>query len=371
MFENLEIPLELKPKDPRFGVGPSLIPNNHLQNLAKYGDEFLGTSHRQLAVRKICQEFQEGLKKFYKLPSGYEVILGNGGSTFLFDMIGLGLVKRKSYHYVSGEFSNKWYEAHKSIPWIEANAHHCDYGHCHNPQDQAGFDMICCTHSETSTGVMLSSFPKVGDDTLLAVDATSSAGQVELDLSRVDLYFFSPQKVFAGEGGFYVVIMSPKALKRASELYDVDHYRPKVMSWKFAIENSLQNQTYNTPSLSGIFLLNEQMKLLNSIGLSEVQNQAKKKYKLIKTWVDEKSYLEFYVKDEQFRSITVATINVDKKFPVSDLANRLRDKKMAFDIEGYRKLGENQLRISLFHNITFEDLEKLTKIISYAIEKEL
>ena len=370
MFENLEIPQDIRPLDPRFGVGPSLIPNTHLQNLAKSGDQLLGTGHRKPAVRTLCSEIQDGLKNYYKLPHGYEVIMGNGGATFLFDMIGLGLVKKKSYHYVCGEFSKKWYESHKIIPWIEADCHDSVYGECTNAEDQKDADMICCTQSETSTGVMFSSLPKVGEDTLLAVDATSSAGQFKIDFSKVDLYFFSPQKIMASEGGLYIAILSPKALKRAKELYEVDHYRPQVMSWKFAIENSLNNQTYNTPSISGLFLMNEQIKLLNSLGLDAVEAQAREKYQVIKDWVESKNYLEFFVKNETYRSLSVATVNVDEKYCMEVLGEKLREQRIAYDIEGYRKLGKNQLRISLFHNININDLIKLTKVISYAIEKE-
>lgn len=371
MFEQLTIPVELLPNDPRFGVGPSLIPNQHLQNLARDGDHLLGTSHRKPAIKNLCKEMQDGLKKLYDLPAGYEVIMGNGGATFAFDMIGLGLVKKHSHHYVCGEFSSKWYKSHHQIPWIEATQTEVAYGQGVNPEAHTGADMVCCTQSETSTGVVFTELPTVGEDTLLAVDATSSAGQMKIDFSKVDLYFFSPQKVLAGEGGFYIAIMSPKALKRAKELYDRDTYRPQVMSWKYAIENSLKNQTYNTPSISGIYLINEQLKEMNKLGLNKIEEMAEAKFQLLTSWVNEKVYLEFFVTDEKYRSRTVATINVDEKYSVEELGAKLRADKIAYDIEGYRKLGKNQLRISLFHNVKIEDLEKLTKIISLAIEGEI
>lgn len=368
MFENFEVPQDLIPSDPRFGVGPSLIPQKHVENLASNSVHLLGTSHRKPAVRSLCKELQDGLREYYKIPDGYEVVMGNGGATFLFDMIGLGLVREKSFHYVCGEFSKKWYDAHSNIPWIKVDKKEVDFGQGIDPENVEGYDMICCTQCETSTGVMFQNLPFVSKETLLVVDATSSAGQIPIDISMVDLYFFSPQKVFAGEGGFFIAILSPKALARAQELEKSENYRPKVMSWKSAIENSLQNQTYNTPSISGIFLINEQMKLLNHLGAKKVYAIAKEKYELIRSWVEEKPYLSFYVEDEYFRSHSVATVNIDESYCVEKIAERLRTLKVAYDIEGYRKLGKNQLRISLFHNVKMVDLLRLTKIISIMIE---
>ena len=368
MFANLEIPQELRPTDPRFGVGPSLIPVKHIENLLQTGSGLLGTSHRKSAVKNLCKEMQDGLKKYFNLPNDYEVIMGNGGATFLFDMIGLGLVEKKSAHFTTGEFSSKWFKSHNNIPWIEAEEINVEYGKGQNPSIVTDADMICCTLNETSTGVMINDIPQVDEDTLLAVDATSGAGQIKIDFNKVDLYFFSPQKVFASEGGFYIAIMSPKALARARKLSTRETYRPEVMSWDHAITNSLKNQTYNTPSISTIFFLNEQVKLMNELGEDKVIEMAQKKANLIYTWAEEKDYLSCFVEDKEFRSIAVATINVDEKYDAAELAAKLRADNIILGIEAYRKLGKNQFRISLFHNVTFEDLEKLTKIISLAIE---
>ena len=368
MFENYNVPVDLIPSDPRFGVGPSLIKEEFFKELANTSKAFIGTSHRQPKIRNICKNIQDGLKKYFNLPSGYEVIMGNGGATFLFDMIGLGLVKNKSFHYVTGEFSSKWHDSHKNIPWLEVSKKEVEYGQGMNPEAVDGYDMICCTLNETSTGVILTELPKLGENCLLAVDATSGAGQVKVDFNKVDLYFFSPQKVFAGEGGFYLAIMSPKALKRAKELYSATNYRPQTMRWDFAIDNSLKNQTYNTPSLSSLYLLSKQIDLMNELGEDEVIRQSKEKLALITSWVNSKDYLHFFVKEEKFRSNTVATIDVDEKYSVDDLCKRLRELEVVSDIEAYRKLGRNQFRISLFHNISLNDLEKLTKIISHAFE---
>lgn len=370
MFDHIKIPDDLKPSDPRFGVGPSLVPVEFLERLAKTGHELLGTSHRQKAVKDVVGQMQQGLRDYFKLPADYEIVLGNGGATFLFDMIGLGLVEKKSAHFTCGEFSQKWFKAHNKIPWIEAEEFAVDYGKGIYPLSVEDADMICCTLNETSTGVMLTELPDLTNtDKLLAVDATSGGGQIKADFKKIDLYFLSPQKVLAGEGGFFIAIMSPKAIKRFEKLQNRDTYIPEIMNWKNAIENSRKAQTYNTPSISNIFLINEQVKLMNSLGEDEVIKQAKEKADLIYGWANSREYLTPFIEDEAFRSIAVATIDVDGKYPVSKLCAFLRDQGLVYDIEGYRKLGRNQLRISLFHNTKYEDLEKLTKIIDLCISE--
>ncbi|MFP5386357.1 MAG: aminotransferase class V-fold PLP-dependent enzyme [Bacteriovoracia bacterium] len=370
MFENFTVPQELIPSDPRFGVGPSLVPVQAVENLLKTGSSLLGTSHRQLPVRNLVKEVQEGLKSYFKLPSGYEIILGNGGATFHWDMIGLGLVEKSSLHFICGEFSDKWHRSHSLIPWIKAEARKVEFGEGINPTEEPGHDFICCTLNETSTGVQLSLVPKIqSPEVLLGMDATSGAGQIKVDFNKVDVYYFSPQKVFASEGGFYISILSPKALERAEKIgKDINRFVPESMKWKNAIENSRNNQTYNTPAISTIFFLNEQIKLMNKLGEDKVIEEARKKADLVYGWATEKPYLSPFIKKPEFRSQAVATIDLDNKYNVDDLTRMLRTKNIAVDIDGYRKLNRNQLRISLFHNVSYENLEKLTRIISLAIE---
>jgi len=370
MFEHFTVPSELVPSDPRFGVGPSLIPVEFIRDLEKTHHRLLGTGHRKSEVRKLVNELQDGLRTYFKLPAGYEVVLGNGGATFLWDMIGLGLVEKSSLHFICGEFSEKWFKAHSLIPWIKTAEEKVENGQGINPYEKIGYDLICTTLNETSTGVMISDLPKLkNSETLMAIDATSGAGQIAINFNHSDIYYFSPQKVFASEGGFYVSIMSPKAIERALRIEkDMGRYIPECMKWSHAIENSRQNQTYNTPSISTIFYMNEQVKLMNKLGEEKVIELAKKKADLLYSWAEKKEYLSSFVKDVRFRSHTVATIDVDNKFRVDEIAQVLRSQNVAYDIESYRKLNRNQLRIALFHNVSFENLEKLTKIISKMIE---
>ncbi len=369
MFENFTVPKELIPSDPRFGSGPALIPVKHLNSMAETGTKLFGTSHRQSAVRNLVKEVQEGMRNYFNLPKDYEVVLGNGGATFLWDMIGTGMVQKKSTHYVCGEFSQKWYKAHKNIPWIEAVEKKVDFGKGINPQNDRDSDIICTTLNETSTGVQLSSLCEVDDSTLLAVDATSGAGQVPCDISKTDFFYLSPQKVFSGEGGLFISFMSPKAIERTEKIAaDSSRYRPIIMDWKQAIDNSKKNQTYNTPGICGIYLINETLKEMNALGYDKVCELAQKKAQLVYGWAESKDYLSCYIQEKEFRSQAVATIDVDEKIPVDDLIKKLRADNIVYDIDAYRKLGRNQFRISLFHNVKYEDLEKLTKLISFAIE---
>lgn len=370
MFENFKVPQELIPSDPRFGVGPSLIPTEAVENLWKSGQSLLGTSHRKTAVRNLVREVQDGLRAYFNLPQDYEVVLGNGGATLLWEMIGLGLVEKSSLHYICGEFSDKWFRCHKNIPWIQSKDVRVDFGRGINPGLQEGYDFVACTLNETSTGVQISHLPKFTDSgVIVGMDATSGAGQIKIDFENVDIYYFSPQKVFASEGGFYVAIMSPKAIERAEKIQkDKARFIPEALKWSHAISNSRENQTYNTPAISTVFFLNEQIKLMNKLGEDKVIKLAKEKAKLMYDWAENKPYLSPFIKEKEFRSQTVATIDLDEKYPVDDLVKVLREKNIALDIDGYRKLGRNQFRISLFHNVTYENLEKLTKIISLAVE---
>lgn len=369
MFENTILPKELKPTDPRFGVGPSLIPQSVLQSLALTGHHLMGHSHRKPIIIELVKEIQDGLKKYFSLPSGYEVILGNGGATLFWDMIGLGLVEQSSFHFVNGEFSEKWLKAHQLIPWIKTDHKTVQPGLGLTPYEVESFDLIACTQNETSTGVQLSTFPKMSK-ALLAVDATSSAGQVPIPFENVDIYYFSPQKVFASDGGLYVAILSPRAIERAMKIsQNKMRYIPEGLNLKNAIENGKIHQTYNTPAIATLYFLNEQIKKLNQIGFKKVIEESEKKSSFIYSWVEEKKYLEAFVKEKEFRSKTVATIDLDEKYKATDLAQVLRKNDFAYDIEGYRKLGRNQLRVGLFHNISIENLKLLTEVISFLIEK--
>lgn len=368
MNPTFDIPENLIPSDPRFGCGPTLIRRETLQKLADTGADLLGTSHRSKPVKDLVKEVQEGLHQYFNLPEGYQVVLGNGGATFLFDAIGLGIVRKKSAHFTCGEFSNKWYKSHKIIPWIEAEEISAEYGTGITPENRSDADMICATLNETSTGVKIDELPEMDDDTILCIDATSGGGQVPCDLSKVDLFFFAPQKVFASEGGTFIAIMSPKAQKRALEINESDRYIPGIMNWKTAMDNAEKNQTYNTPCISTIFYLNEQIKFMNKMGYEGVVNEGNKRAEYIYNWATNHPKLSCYIAEEKYRSNAVATIDVDESFDVTPFIKELEERKLVYGIGSYRKLGRNQFRIALFQAISFEDLKKLTGLIDLVLK---
>jgi len=369
MFEKFSVPNDLNPVDPRFGSGPSLVPVEYLSSLASTGTELMGTSHRKAPIKNLVKSIQEGLREYFNLPEGYTVAVGNGGATFLFDMIGLGLVRKKSLHYTCGEFSNKWFKSHHGIPWIHAEEIAVDYGEGNKwSSEKTDADMVCITLNETSTGVMIDGLPNVGEDCLLAVDATSGGGQCPCDVSKTDIFYFSPQKVFASDGGLFVAILSPKARARAMEINQTDRYIPGIMNWKTCLDNSDKNQTYNTPAIATLYFLAKQVGAMKELGEVKVQEMAREKAQHIYQWAEEKKYLECFVSDPKYRSASVATINVDESLPVDGLIKRLAELKIAYGIESYRKLGKNQFRIALFHNVSLADLKKLTQILSLALE---
>lgn len=372
MFDNFVIPENLIPSDPRFGSGPSLVPADYLLALHATGTHYMGTSHRKPGIKNVVKEIQDGLMKYFDVPKDYLVVLGNGGATLLFDMIALGIVEKKATHFTCGEFSEKWYKSSKLVPWIETEQVAVPFGKGINGTAVAGSDLIAVTLNETSTGVQLSKLPVVDANTILAVDATSGGGQCPCDVSKADIYFFSPQKVFASDGGLWVAIMSPKALARAKKIAaDKSRYVPDIMNWNNAISNSEQNQTYNTPALATLFMMNEQIKQMNLLGYNKVQELAQKKADLLYGWAESKPYLSSFIEEKEFRSVAVATIDVDPKVNVDDVIKFLEKKKVVYGIDGYRKLGRNQFRISMFHNISYNDLEKLTGLLSMMIESKL
>ena len=373
MFENLAIPKDLIPRDPRFACGPALIPTQRVQRLLETGPHLLGTSHRKEGVKNLIGEIRQGLLDYFNAPQGYEVILGNGGATFLFDALGLGAVEKSSAHFTCGEFSSKWFKAHHNIPWIQAKEIAVEYGQGVTPRPVEEVDMICTTLNETSTGAAIDTHDGLKNSSaLVAVDATSGGGQIPCDLSVVDFFFFSPQKVFASEGGLFVLIMSPRAIERCLKMAkDKGRYIPQIMSLKSAIDNSMKNQTFTTPSISTLFFLNEQIQSLRELGFDEVIRQSHQKANFVYSWAEEKEYLCPFIKEKKYRSNVVATIDMDDRYDAAELAKRFRQLRVAYDIDSYRKLGRNQLRLALFHHIDFDNIKKLTEMIDFAIESAL
>jgi phosphoserine aminotransferase len=363
------IPSELKPVDGRFGCGPSKIRPEALAALSASGNSILGTSHRQKPVKNVVKRVREGLTSLFNLPEGYEVVLGNGGSTAFWDIATFGLIEQRSQHLVFGEFSSKFAAASKEAPFLgEPTVIKSEPGSHPVATAEAGIDVYALTHNETSTGVAMPILRPAGTDgALVLVDATSAAGGLMVDAKEFDTYYFAPQKSFASDGGLWIAIMSPAAIARAEKIKASGRWVPAFFDLGIAIENSRLDQTYNTPALVTLMLLAEQIEWMNSNGgLSFAAGRSAKSSEILYSWAEKTSYTTPFVTDAAMRSKVVGTINFDDAIDATKISAALRENGIV-DTEPYRKLGKNQLRIGMFPAVDPSDVEALTKCIDHVV----
>jgi phosphoserine aminotransferase len=366
---NIIIPSELKPVDGRFGCGPSKIRPEALAALSASGHSILGTSHRQKPVKNVVKRVREGLTSLFNLPEGYEVVLGNGGSTAFWDIATFGLIEERSQHLVFGEFSSKFAAAAKEAPFLgEPTVVKSEPGSHPVATAEAGIDVYALTHNETSTGVAMPILRPAGTDgALVLVDATSAAGGLMVDAKEFDTYYFAPQKSFASDGGLWIAVMSPAAIARAEKIKASGRWVPAFFDLGIAIENSRLDQTYNTPALVTLMLLAEQIEWMNSNGgLSFAAGRSAQSSEILYSWAEKTSYTTPFVTDAAMRSKVVGTINFDEAIDATKIAAALRDNGIV-DTEPYRKLGKNQLRIGMFPAVDPSDVEALTKCIDHVV----
>jgi len=364
-MSEIQIPDNLKPSDGRFGCGPSKILPASLANLASNYGKVLGTSHRQKPVKEVVAQVRSGLKSLFSLPDGYEVVIGNGGSTAFWDIATFGLIENKSQHLVFGEFSSKFAAAAKEAPMIGEPSVIRTL-----PKIEADIDAYALTHNETSTGVMMPIIrPKGSDGALVLVDATSAAGGLDLDISESDCYYFAPQKSFASDGGLWIAIMSPAAIARVEKIKASARWVPAFFDLSIAIENSRLDQTYNTPALATIILLAEQLNWMNKNGgLKFAAGRSEDSSNRLYSWAEKTSYTTPFVTDAAMRSKVVGTINFDESIDALEIAKILRTNGIV-DTDPYRKLGKNQLRIGMFPAVEPSDIDALTASIEYVVER--
>lgn len=364
------IPHELKPVDGRFGCGPSKIRPEALAALATSGLSILGTSHRQKPVKDLVGRVRSGLTSLFALPDGYEVVLGNGGSTAFWDIATLCLIEKKSQHVTFGEFSSKFATAAKEAPFLEdPSVIKAEPGSLSYAKTEVGIDAYALTHNETSTGVAMPiTRPEGADkDALVLVDATSGAGGLAVDATEFDTYYFAPQKSFASDGGLWIALMSPAAIERVARIKANGRWIPASYDLQIAIDNSRLNQTYNTPAIATLFLLGEQIEWMNSQGgLRWAASRTAESSSILYKWAEATSYTTPYVIDPTHRSQVVGTIDFDEAIDATAVAQALRANGIV-DTEPYRKLGRNQLRIAMFPSITPSDVAALTECIDFVV----
>ena len=366
---DIKIPDNIKPKDGRFGCGPSKIRPEALSALSQSGASILGTSHRQKPVKNVVHRVREGLSSLFALPEGYEVILGNGGSTAFWDIATFGLIEKRSQHLVFGEFSSKFASAAAEAPFLgDPTVIKSEPGTHPVAVAEAGIDTYALTHNETSTGVSMPIIRPAGTEgALVLVDATSAAGGLSVDMNQCDTYYFAPQKSFASDGGLWIAIMSPAAIARAEKIKADKRWVPAFFDLGIAIENSRLDQTYNTPALATIILLAEQIEWMNSNGgLSFAAGRSAQSASKLYTWAEKTSYTTPFVTDPAMRSNVVGTINFDDSIDATKVAAALRANGIV-DTEPYRKLGKNQLRIGMFPAVDPADIDALTASIDFVV----
>jgi phosphoserine aminotransferase len=375
---HVEIPADLKPADGRFGSGPSRVRPAQLEHLAGAGSAIMGTSHRQKPVKALVGRVREGISTLFSLPDGYEVVLGNGGTTALWDALTCGIVRERALHLTYGEFSSKFASCTRAAPFladpvvVEAEA-----GDAPAPRADASADVIAWAHNETSTGVMVPVVrPADADGALVLIDATSGAAGLPVDVADADVYYFAPQKGFASDGGLWLAVMSPAALERVGEIeaqrptIGPERWVPDFLSLPTALDNSRKDQTYNTPAIATLLMLADQIEwMLERGGLTAMVTRTSASSTHLYQWADAHAHATPFVADPAKRSLVVGTIDFDDSVDAAAVAATLRANGIV-DVEPYRKLGRNQLRVAMFPATDPSDVTALTACIDYVLERQ-
>jgi len=366
----LTIPADLKPADGRFGCGPSKVRPEQLTALTTSAAALFGTSHRQAPVKNLVGRVRDGLRELFSAPDGYEVILGNGGATAFWDAAAFGLIDTKSLHLTYGEFSSKFASAVAANPFVgDPIVIKADAGSAPEPTSDPSVDTIAWAHNETSTGVAVPVCrPKGSGEALVLIDATSGAGGLPVDITDVDAYYFAPQKNFASDGGLWLAVMSPAALARVEQIAASGRWVPEFLSLPIAVDNSLKNQTYNTPAIGTLVLLAEQIDwMLGNGGLDWAVKRTADSSSRLYGWAEASSYTTPFVADPALRSQVVGTVDFTDAVDAGAVAKVLRANGIV-DTEPYRKLGRNQLRVAMFPAVDPEDVSALTHCVDWVVE---
>ncbi|MBU3700538.1 MAG: phosphoserine transaminase [Acidimicrobiia bacterium] len=365
------IPTDLLPADGRFGCGPSKVRPEAVEALATAGRDYLGTSHRQDTVKTMVSRLRNGIAEMFALPDGYEVLLGNGGSTVFWDVATFGLIDRRSQHLTFGEFSSKFAQAAAAAPFLgEPSVIATEPGTHPLPVAESGIDTYALTHNETSTGVAMPLARPTGvdDGALVLVDATSAAGGLRFDAAETDVYYFAPQKCLASDGGLWIAAASPAAIERIERIAASDRWIPESLNLAVALDNSRKDQTYNTPALATVFLAVQQIEWVNENGgLHWAASRSDRSAEIMYSWAEASTFATPFVSDPTQRSHVVATIDFDESVS-ADAVNRVLRANGIVDTDSYRKLGRNQIRVAMFPAIDPADVDALTRCVDWVVE---
>jgi phosphoserine aminotransferase len=366
----LEIPTALRPVDGRFGCGPSKVRPEQLAHLAGAGAALMGTSHRQAPVKRLVGRVRAGLGELFAMPEGYEVVLGNGGTTAFWDAAAAGLVRERALHLAFGEFSQKFATVTARAPFLrDPIVVAAEPGDAPEPTSDPSVDAVAWAHNETSTGAMMPVTRPGEFEGLVLVDATSGAGGLPVDVAQADAYYFAPQKSFASDGGLWLALLSPAAIERVGELAASERWIPESLSLATALENSRKDQTYNTPAVATLFLLADQLDwMLGLGGLDGCVQRTRANSGHLYGWAQDSDFATPFVSDPAKRSLVVGTIDFADEVDAAAVAATLRANGIV-DTEPYRKLGRNQLRIGLFPAIDLADVQALTACVDWVVDR--
>jgi len=365
---SIEIPASLRPVDGRFGCGPSKVRPEQLEHLERHAG-ILGTSHRQAPIKDLVGRVRSGLADLFGAPDGYEIVLGNGGSTAFWDAAAFGLIERRSAHLSFGEFGAKFAAAART-PWLDApHVTKAEPGSRAELEPVEGADLYAYPHNETSTGVMSRVVRAADPNALTVVDATSAAGGIAFDPAAVDAYYFAPQKNFASDGGVWFALVSPAAIERIERIAASGRYIPEFLSLKLALDNSRLQQTLNTPAVATLLLMEAQLDWMREHGgLAWADARTRESSSALYEWAERVEYATPFAADPAHRSQVVVTIDFDERVDAGAVAKTLRANGIV-DTEPYRKLGRNQLRVATFVGIEPSDVRALIACIEYVVER--
>lgn len=367
-MSDITIPADLLPADGRFGCGPSKVRQESLDALAAAGASVVGTSHRKPAVKDLVGRIRAGMREYFALPEDYEVALTNGGATYFWDAACYSLIEQRSAHAVFGEFSGKFAKSAAIAPHLQDPVLvESEVGTHPRMERVEGVDVYALTHNETSTGVTMPVTRPAGNG-LVLVDATSGAGAIELDPTEADVYYFSPQKAFGAEGGLCVALVSPAAQARIGGIRATGRAIPPSMDLSIVLDNSAKDQTYNTPAVSSLFLLADNVEwLLAQGGLAAVAKASREKSDIIYRWAESREWATPFVTAPEERSPVVCTIDLADTIEATEVSDILRANGI-LDTDAYRKLGRNQLRLGVFPAVDTADVEALVACIDHVVE---
>lgn len=365
----IKIPANLVPSDGRFGCGPSRIRPEQIAAFAAEGSKIMGTSHRQAPVKNLVARTREGVAELFNAPQGYEVVLGNGGSTAFWDAAAFCLAENRAQALVHGEFGGK-FASSLSAPWLTSpQIQKAEPGSLAEFAPASEFDLYVYPHNETSTGVIAPVKRVNQPNALMLTDATSAAGGVYFDANETDCYYFAPQKNLGSDGGIWFALMSPAAIERVESIAASERYIPEFLSLKTALDNSRLNQTLNTPAIATLFFMAEQVDWINNQGgLSWAAEQTRESSAMLYDWAESNPATTPFVANPDHRSPVVVTIDFDSEIDASVIAKIMRDNGIV-DIEPYRKLGRNQLRVATFTATPASDVEKLIGALEFVMER--